>query len=224
MRDLKENLLKELSESVIDMDEDRAAEVSNTFIEKKFDAYEGIANGLATGMGEAGRLYEEEEYYIPELLMCSDAMYAGMDVLKPHIKREETEERYKAVVGVVEGDTHDIGKNLFKIMLETTGFEVYDLGRDVPPVEFIKKAREIDADLIGLATLMTTTMDNMKDVISLLEEEGIREDVIVMVGGGPVSQSFADQIGADGYSPEASRAARLAKKLVRGKKYEAVKR
>ncbi|HLR34296.1 MAG TPA: corrinoid protein [Tissierellales bacterium] len=224
MKDLKENLLKELSESVIDMDEDKAAEVSNTFIEKKFDAYEGIANGLAIGMGEAGRLYEEEEYYIPELLMCSDAMYAGMDVLKPHIKREETEERYKAVVGVVEGDTHDIGKNLFKIMLETTGFEVYDLGRDVPPVEFIKKAREINADLIGLATLMTTTMDNMKDVISLLEEEGIREDVIVMVGGGPVSQSFADQIGADGYSPEASRAARLAKKLVRGKKYEAVKR
>src|SRR5699024_11795806 len=102
MKDLKENLLKELSESVVDMDEDKAAEVSNTFIEKKFDAYEGIANGLATGMGEAGRLYEEEEYYIQELLMCSDAMYAGMDVLKPHIKRDETEERYKAEVGVVE--------------------------------------------------------------------------------------------------------------------------
>ncbi len=220
MGDLKENLLKELSESVIEMDEDRAAETSNVFIEKNFDAYEGIANGLAIGMDEAGRLYEEEEYYIPELLMCSDAMYAGMDVLKPHIKREETEERYKAVVGVVEGDTHDIGKNLFKIMLETTGFEVYDLGRDVPPVEFIKKARELNADLIGLATLMTTTMDNMKVVIELLKEEKMREDVIVMVGGGPVSQSFADQIGADGYSPEASRAARLAKKLVKGKKHE----
>ncbi len=222
MEDLKEKLLKELSDSVIEMDEDRATETSNVFIEKSFDAYEGIAKGLAMGMDEAGRLYEEEEYYIPELLMCSDAMYAGMEVLKPHIKREETEERYKAVVGVVEGDTHDIGKNLFKIMLETTGFEVYDLGRDVPPAEFIKKAREIDADLIGLATLMTTTMDNMKVVIDLLKEEKMREDVIVMVGGGPVSQSFADQIGADGYSPEASRAARLAKRLVGGKRYEAV--
>ncbi len=95
------------------------------------------------GMDEAGKLYEEEEYYIPELLMCSDAMYAGMDVLKPHLKYDETDERYKAVVGVVEGDTHDIGKNLFKIMLETTGFEVYDLGRDVPPVEFIKKSQGI---------------------------------------------------------------------------------
>lgn len=222
MDQIKEKLLEELSESVVEMDEDRAAEVSNSFIENKFDAYEGIAKGLAVGMDEAGRLYEEEEYYIPELLMCSDAMYAGMDVLKPHIKREETEERYKAVVGVVEGDTHDIGKNLFKIMLETTGFEVYDLGRDVPPIEFIKKAREVNADLIGLATLMTTTMDNMKVVIDLLEEENMRDNIVVMVGGGPVSQSFADQIGADGYSPEASRAARLAKKLVRKLKYEAV--
>lgn len=173
-------------------------------------------------MEEAGRLYEEEEYYIPELLLCSEAMYAGMDVLKPHIKREETEERYEAVVGVVEGDTHDIGKNIFKIMLETTGFEVHDLGRDVPPIEFIKKAKEIGADLIGLSTLMTTTMDNMKVVIELLEKEKMREDLVVMVGGGPVSQSFADKIGADGYSAEASRAARLAKKLVKEKRYATV--
>lgn len=221
MSNLKEKLLKELAESVVDMDEDKAEEVSNTFIEKKYDAYDGIAKGLAVGMDEAGKLYEEEEYYIPELLMCSDAMYAGMDVLKPHLKHDETDERYKAVVGVVEGDTHDIGKNLFKIMMETTGFEVYDLGRDVPPIEFIKKAKELDADLIGLSTLMTTTMDNMEIVINLLKEEGIRDDIVVMIGGGPISQSFADKIGADGYAPEASRAARLAKELVRGKKINA---
>ncbi len=221
MSNLKEELLKKLAESVVDMDEDKAEEVSNTFIEKKYDAYDGIAKGLAVGMDEAGKLYEEEEYYIPELLMCSDAMYAGMDVLKPHLKHDETDERYKAVVGVVEGDTHDIGKNLFKIMMETTGFEVYDLGRDVPPIEFIKKAKELDADLIGLSTLMTTTMDNMEIVINLLKEEGIRDDIVVMIGGGPISQSFADKIGADGYAPEASRAARLAKELVRGKKINA---
>ena len=221
MSNLKEKLLKKLAESVVDMDEDKAEEVSNTFIEKKYDAYDGIAKGLAVGMDEAGKLYEEEEYYIPELLMCSDAMYAGMDVLKPHLKHDETDERYKAVVGVVEGDTHDIGKNLFKIMMETTGFEVYDLGRDVPPIEFIKKAKELDADLIGLSTLMTTTMDNMEIVINLLKEEGIRDDIVVMIGGGPISQSFADKIGADGYAPEASRAARLAKELVRGKKINA---
>lgn len=218
MANQKQELLKELAESVVDMDEDKAEEVANTFIEKKYDAYDGIANGLAVGMDEAGKLYEEEEYYIPELLMCSDAMYAGMDVLKPHLKHDETDERYKAVVGVVEGDTHDIGKNLFKIMMETTGFEVYDLGRDVPPIEFIKKAKELDADLIGLSTLMTTTMDNMEIVINLLKEEGIRDDIVVMIGGGPISQSFADKIGADGYAAEASRAARLAKELVKGKK------
>ncbi len=225
MSDLKEKLLNELAVSVVEMDEDRAAKTANDFVEKKYEAYEGIAKGLAVGMDKAGELYEEEEYYIPELLMCSDAMYAGMDVLKPHIKREDTEEKYKAVVGVVEGDTHDIGKNLFKIMLETTGFEVYDLGRDVPPIEFIKKARELDADLIGLSTLMTTTMDNMEVAIELLKKEGMRDNIIVMVGGGPISQGFADKIGADGYAAEASRAARLAKELVngkRGKKSEAV--
>lgn len=222
MSHVKEKLLKDLAESVVDMEEDDAVQVANDFIESGYDAYEGISNGLAVGMDEAGKLYEEEEYYIPELLMCSDAMYAGMDVLKPHLKYDETEEKYKAVVGVVEGDTHDIGKNLFKIMLETTGFEVYDLGRDVPPSEFINKAKELGAKLIGLSTLMTTTMDNMEIVINLLKEEGIRDDVVVMVGGGPISQSFADKIGADGYAPEASRAARLAKDLVRGKMNVAV--
>lgn len=219
---VKEKLLKDLAESVVDMEEDTAVQIANDFIESGYDAYEGISNGLAVGMDEAGKLYEEEEYYIPELLMCSDAMYAGMDVLKPYLKYDETEEKYKAVVGVVEGDTHDIGKNLFKIMLETTGFEVYDLGRDVPPSEFINKAKELGAKLIGLSTLMTTTMDNMEIVINLLKEEGIRDDVVVMVGGGPISQSFADKIGADGYAPEASRAARLAKDLVRGKMNVAV--
>ncbi|HHV26136.1 cobalamin-binding protein [Anaerosalibacter bizertensis] len=222
MSHVKEKLLNDLAESVVDMEEDDAVQVANDFIESGYDAYEGISNGLAVGMDEAGKLYEEEEYYIPELLMCSDAMYAGMDVLKPYLKYDETEEKYKAVVGVVEGDTHDIGKNLFKIMLETTGFEVYDLGRDVPPSEFINKAKELGAKLIGLSTLMTTTMDNMEIVINLLKEEGIRDDVVVMVGGGPISQSFADKIGADGYAPEASRAARLAKDLVRGKMNVAV--
>ena len=222
MSEVKESLLSDLARNVVEMEDDEVVVTANTFIEKNFDAYEGIANGLAIGMDKAGKLYEEEEYYIPELLMCSDAMYAGLDVLKPHLTHDETSEKYKAVVGVVEGDTHDIGKNLFKIMLETSGFEVYDLGRDVPPVEFINKAKELGANLIGLSTLMTTTMDNVEIVINMLKEENIRDDVVVMVGGGPISQNFADKIGADGYAPEASRAARLAKDLVRGKKYAAI--
>ena len=214
MSDLKKDLLEELSSLVVDMDDELAVDSAKKFIENNFEAYDGIANGLAKGMDKAGKLYEEEEYYIPELLMCSDAMYAGLEVLRPHLKREKTDKNYKAVVGVVEGDTHDIGKNLFKIMLETTGFDVVDLGRDVPPIEFINKAKEIGANMIGMSTLMTTTMDNMEVVIDLLEKEGMRDNVVVMVGGGPISQTFADKIGADGYAPEASKAARLAKELV----------
>ncbi|MCF4152351.1 corrinoid protein [Dethiosulfovibrio sp. F2B] len=210
----KENMLKELARSVVDMDEETSAELSKSYVEAGFDAYDGISSGLSVGMDEAGRLYEEEEYYIPELLLCSDAMYAGLDVLKPHLRRDDSSETYKAVVGVVEGDTHDIGKNLFKVMLETVGFEVYDLGRDVPPKEFVDKAIEVGAHLVGMSTLMTTTMPNMPIVIDLLKAEGIRDKTIVMVGGGPISRSFAQKIGADGYEPEASAGARLARELV----------
>jgi len=214
MSELKERLIKELSDSIVEMDEEKTEELSKKYIENGFDAFEGITEGLAEGMNRAGILYEEGEYFIPELLVCSDAMYLGLDILKPHLKYTDSDSKFKAVVGVVEGDTHDIGKNLFKIMLETQGFEVYDLGRDVPPVEFIKKAKEINADVLGLSTLMTTTMDNMKVVIDMLKEEGMKETTMVMVGGGPISQSFADKIGADGYAPEASKSARIAKELV----------
>lgn len=214
MENSKEILLDKLAKCVLEMEDEEVVDVANEYIEGEFDVYEGISKGLASGMEEAGRLYEEEEYYIPELLLCSDAMYEGINILKPHLKKHQTKEHYRAVVGVVEGDTHDIGKNLFKIMLETSGFEVFDLGRDVPPVEFINKAKEVNADVVGMSTLMTTTMDNMQVVIDLLKKENMRDDVVVMVGGGPISQSFADKIGADGYAHEASKAVKLAKDLV----------
>ncbi|HAG43843.1 MAG TPA: cobalamin-binding protein [Clostridium sp.] len=211
------DLILDLKQSVVDMEEDETKALAEKCVEDKIDAFTAINEGLAMGMQEAGKLYEEGEYYIPELLMCSDAMYVGLDVLRPHRKSESSDNNLRAVVGVVEGDTHDIGKNLFKIMLETNGFEVLDLGRDVPPIEFVNKAKNFNANLVGMSTLMTTTMDNMQVVIDLLKKEGIREDVVVMVGGGPISQNFADKIGADAYAPEASRAARIAKNLVKGK-------
>jgi len=212
----KEELFKKLSDAVVNMEEEEAVILSNEAILEKYDAYEAIDKGLADGMERAGRLFEEEEYFIPELLMCSDAMYAGLDVLKPHIKTENQGEKHKVVIGVIEGDTHDIGKNLVKIMLETSGFEVIDLGRDIPPVQFIEKAKETQAEIIALSTLMTTTMDGMAEVIHLLKQQGIREKFKVMVGGGPISQGFADKIGADGYSVNAAEAVRLARKLVGG--------
>lgn len=210
----KEELFKELSKSVVDMDEERTVEAANEVVAKEYDAYEAIDKGLSNGMEEAGKLFEEEEYFIPELLMCSDAMYAGLDVLKPHIKVSDEEVKYKVVIGVVEGDTHDIGKNLVKIMLETSGFDVIDLGRDVPPQKFVDTAKEVGAKIIVLSTLMTTTMEGMEQVIKILVKENIRFQFKVMIGGGPISQSFADKIGADGYSVNATEAVRLAKRLI----------
>lgn len=214
MSELKNKLLKDLSAAVVDMDEEKAVAASQDVIKNKVDTYEAIEKGLSEGMEKAGQLFDQEEYFIPELLMCSDAMYAGIEVLKPHLKVEEAEQKQKAVIGVMEGDTHDIGKNLVKIMLESSGFEVFDLGRDIPPQNFIEKAKEIDAKIIALSTLMTTTMDGMGEVVRILEREKIRDKFKVIVGGGPISQGFADRIGADGYAANAAEAAKLAKKLV----------
>lgn len=217
MNNVSEELIKKLSESVVEMEEEETVELAKECIENNISAYEAIDKGLAHGMNRAGELYEEGEYYIPELLMCSDAMYSGLEVLKPHLKKNDLGKKHKIVIGVIQGDTHDIGKNLVKIMMETEGFEVIDLGRDVPPRDFVDKAKEIEADIICMSTLMTTTMDGMEEVIKLLKEEGIRDKVTVMIGGGPISQNFADKIGADVYTTDASRAAKRAKKNSRRK-------
>lgn len=206
-------ILKKLSDAVLEMDEERTSVLSHQVVSEGIDAYDGIDSGLSDGMSRAGKLFEEGEYFIPELLMCSDAMYAGLDILTPHLKSDDATQKLKIVIGVVEGDTHDIGKNLVKIMLSASGFEVIDLGRDVPPQQFVDKAKAEGASIIGLSTLMTTTMDGMAEVIRILKKENVRENFKVMIGGGPISQSFADQIGADGYSSDAAGAVRLAREL-----------
>lgn len=214
MSDLKDYMFKELSDSVVDMEEENTVDICKMCIKKGTDPYEIIEKGLADGMNRAGKLYEEEEYYIPELLMCSDAVYAGIDVVKPYLKTKENEDKHKVVIGVVQGDTHDIGKNLVKIMMETEGFEVIDLGRDVPVKNFVDKAKEVGASIIVLSTLMTTTMNGMAEVVKILKEENLKDKIKVMIGGGPISQGFADKIGADGYTTDASKAAKFAKALV----------
>lgn len=211
----KEELLKKLSDSVVEMEEEDVIETSNEYIEAGYPAFDGIMEGLVDGMNRASELYEEEEYIVTDVLLCSDAMYEGLNVLRPHLSSEEANAaKPKAVIGVVEGDTHDIGKNLVKIMLETAGFEMFDLGRDVPLQNFVDKAKEVNASLICLSTLMTTTMGGMGTVVDLLKEAGIREQVKVIVGGGPISKKFADKIYADGYAPNAVEAVKLAKKLL----------
>lgn len=210
----QEELLTALSECVLEMKDDLVAEVAEEYIAAGYPALEGILKGLVDGMQKAAVLYEEEEYFIPELLICSDAMYNGLDVLRPHLGKTDSQAKHKVVIGVVEGDTHDIGKNLVKIMLEAAGYEMHDLGRDVPVKSFIDKVKEVEADVLALSTLMSTTMPGMAQVIEMLQAEGIRDKVKVVIGGAPISQAFAQKIGADGYSANAVEAVKLLDRLM----------
>lgn len=209
-----EEIFDKLANAIVEMEEDEVAELAQYCIDNGVDAFDAIDKGLTRGMEEAGKLFEEEEYFVPELLSCADAMNVGIDMLKPYIKVDESAEKHKVILGVVEGDTHDIGKNLVGLMLDTAGFEVHDIGRDVPPAEFVEQGIKEGAEILCISTLMTTTMDAMEEVIKILEEKGVRDKFKVMVGGGPISKSFCDKIGADGYSKNAADAVVLAKQLV----------
>ena len=210
----KRALFQEISDNVVEMEDEIVEELCEKSLEEGIDPNETITEGLIHGMNRVSELYETGEYFLPEVLTASYAMNVGIDVLKEHITQEETEETIKIVIGVVEGDTHDIGKNLVKIMCESAGFKVFDLGRDVPLDEFVRVAEEENCDFICMSTLMTTTMDGMRVVIEKLKEAGIRDNVKVMIGGSPISQKFADEIGADGYSVNAVEAVKLAERLL----------
>ena len=213
----KEKLLKALSDCVVDMEDEEVNDIAKEYVEAGYPAIDGILEGLVDGMNKAAQLYEEEEYYIPELLICSDAMYNGLEILKPYLEQNDTDEKRKVVIGVVEGDTHDIGKNLVRIMLEAAGYEMYDLGRDVKLESFVEKAKEVGADVVAMSTLMSTTMPGMGKVVDMLKEAGIRDNVKVIIGGAPLSWAYAKKIGADGYSDNAVEAVRLVEDLLAGK-------
>lgn len=210
----KEEMLQRLSDCVFEMEDEEVVDVVKEYIEAGFDAQEGMLLGLVDGMKRASAMYEEGEYFVPELIICSDAMYAGIEELQKYLPNTEGTSAGKIVIGVVEGDTHDIGKNLVRIMLETGGFDVHDLGRDVPIESFVSYVKENEVDIVCMSSLMTTTMPGMEAVIHRLKEEGLRDKVKVMVGGAPVSPAFAERIGADGYSRNAIEAVELAKSLV----------
>ena len=213
----KKELLEKLTNCVVEMEDEEVVDVANEYLNEGYPAFDGIMDGLVEGMNEAGKLFDEEEYFVTDILLCSDAMYAGLEVLRPYLLEQENEKRIKGVIGVVEGDTHDIGKNLVRIMFETAGFEMYDLGRDVELKSFVEKVKETNASLLCMSTLMTTTMGGMKTVIDMLKKDGIRDSVTVMVGGSPISQKYANEIGADGYSSNAVEAVKVAKELLKAK-------
>lgn len=209
----KKELLECLKQGVIKYEEESVKKCSDEWLKDGFDANEGIFDGLAAGMEVVGDLFSKNEYFVPEVLMCADALYIGLGILKPHVKIDQTNRVKGAVViGTVEGDVHDIGKNIVKLMFEVAGFTVYDLGRDVPLDKFVEEQLRTDADIVALSAMMTTTMVGMKKVIEKIRAKNPKAKILI--GGAPVSEQVAQMWGADGYGKDASNALQEALRMV----------
>ena len=200
-------------ETLIEGDEKKLTSLAQSALDEGVSAKEILEKGLMAGMDIVGEKMEAEDMFIPEVLRSAKTMSAVIDILKPLLAEGDIIAAGKVVIGTVKGDLHDIGKNLVAMMLESAGFDVCNLGADVPPEKFVEEIKDKDADILCLSALLTTTMQMMKTTISALAESGLRDKVKVMVGGAPVTQDFADQIGADGYAHDAGSATKLAKAL-----------
>lgn len=208
----KKEILGKLKNCVIQYDEDTCKEYAQIAVDEGLDANEAIFDGLVAGMEEVGKLFEKQEYFVPEILMCADALYAGLNILKPHCKQMDLGLKGSVVIGTVEGDVHDIGKNLVKMMFDVAGFTVYDLGRDVPLDLFVDEQLRTDSDLVCLSAMMTTSMIGMPKVIEKIKKKN--PNCMIMIGGAPTSKELADKWGADGYAADASNALKEAIKMV----------
>jgi 5-methyltetrahydrofolate--homocysteine methyltransferase len=205
--------LRQIVEKLYDGEDGAVAELTQKALDEGLTPAEVLKEGLLAGMDEVGVDFRDGELFIPEVLIAARAMHAGMDILHPLLAEGDVLSAGKIVVGTVEGDLHDIGKNLVAMMLEGGGFEIVDLGTDIPPDKFIEAIKTEQPHIVGLSALLTTTMPAMRRTIDALVEAGLREQVKVMVGGAPVTRAFADEIGADGYAPEAASAVELARSL-----------
>jgi 5-methyltetrahydrofolate--homocysteine methyltransferase len=207
--------LTPLMEAVVNGNAPKAKELTSQALEAGVSPGVILQEGLIPGMAEVGRRFECREFYVPELLIAARAMHAALDVLRPLLATSnEVKPLGKVIIGTVRGDLHDIGKNLVKMMLEGSGFEVKDLGIDVSPEKFVNAVKEEGCDIVAMSALLTTTMPNMKATIEALTQAGLREKVKVMIGGAPITQEYANQIGADGYGEDANQAVRVAKRLL----------
>jgi dimethylamine corrinoid protein len=215
-----QEILKGLREALINYDEDKVAEWAKTALDEGVDPFVATMEGLAEGMIEVGELYNKKEYFVPELLLCSDALYAGLDILRPAIKASgrESEAKGSIVLGVVEGDVHDIGKNLIKMMFDVAGWTVYDLGKDVPLEKFVEEQVRTDSDIVGLSALMTTSMVAMPEIVKKLKEK--KPNIRIMLGGAPITPEIVEKYGADGYAESAGTAVDEAIKLIKMLKKE----
>ena len=214
----KEAVIRKLREAVIACDKEAVIEAAQEVIEKGLDPVEAIDEGLSKGAIAVGDKFDKLEIFLTELMMAADAMKAGLDILLPAIPKERISKRGIVVCGTVKGDIHDIGKNIVSAMFMANGFEVHDLGVDVPTSKFIQEAERAGADIITLSALMASTLGGQKDVIDYLRATEKREKIIVMVGGGPTTREWANEIGADGYAETATEAVKVALELIKKKR------
>jgi len=205
---------QDLADAIIAGDNVKSKEITQKLVDSGVSSSEILNEGLVPGMEVVGRQFKANEMYIPEVLIAARAMHAAMDIIKPMLSESGAKMKGTVIIGTVQGDLHDIGKNLVGMMLEGGGFSVIDLGVDIPAEKYVEEAKKSGAKLIGLSALLTTTMPVMKDVIAILKADSTTADVKVMVGGAPLTQEYADSIGAKGYAPDASSAVDLASKLL----------
>ncbi|MBC8387532.1 MAG: corrinoid protein [Actinobacteria bacterium] len=205
---------QELADSIIKGDNVKSKEIARKLVDEGVSAVEILNDGLMPGMDVVGKKFKANEFYIPEVLIAARAMHAAMDIIKPLLSETGTDTRGKVIIGTVQGDLHDIGKNLVGMMLEGGGYTVVDLGVDIPSEKFVEEIKKNSVKLIGISALLTTTMTGMKTVIDALKADKETAGVKVMVGGAPLTQEYADSIGAAGYAPDASSAVDLANDLL----------
>lgn len=206
-----------MKEAVLDGDEEEAVRLAEQALEEGLELQKVMDEGFLAGIQEAGQLYEDEEYFLPDLVCSADAMKCALEVLDEAMKNDPNAQKgaaAKVALVTVQGDVHDIGKTIVGAMMTASGFEVYDLGTDVLNEDVIAKVKEIDPDVLGLSALLTTTMEEQGNIIEMLKAEGLRDDVKVIIGGAPVNQAWADKITADGYSDNAIAAVKLAQTLL----------
>lgn len=216
MIELKQVILEKICQTLSNLENsNKIKAILNEAISQKIPIIEIIEKGLRKGLEEVGKRYEAGEYFLSELLFSALLMNDAMEVLSPYLKKEKIEKIGKIVLGTVRGDIHDIGKNIFKMFAEASGFEVYDLGVDVEPENFINKIKETNAEILALSALLTTTLNEMKTVIDMLIKNGIREKVKVLLGGNAVTKEFAKEIGADAAALDAIEGVEICKKWVR---------
>lgn len=209
-----EEVLKNLFDAVLEGDFESVKTQVQASLDAKLDPALILNEGMIAAMREVGCRFEAGEYYVPEMLIAARAMQTGMALLKPHLQQADQKSSGRVVIGTVKGDLHDIGKNLVSLMLEGAGYEIIDLGVDVPAEEFVKKVTELKPDIVGMSALLTTTMPSMKTTIDALTAAGLRNHSKVIIGGAPVTETYAQQIEADGFSPDASRAVNLVNGLL----------